>query len=219
MFNVERPVVPPPSLNDKKSWQGHDVLEALCKAFHDKCYICETKNPLSLNVEHFDAHRNDEKKKYDWYNLFPACARCNNFKRHLFNNLIDCTDPKLDALRLIRHAPPVTPFAKSLIIEPTDTDPRTIQTAALIHKVFTDDNTGNKTITGTYLRKHVYERYAKLLDHINTYINEDSLDSAKEDAILRIKHLMKKNQEYSAFLRWAVLDSPPLYEIVKDAID
>jgi hypothetical protein len=219
MFNVERPELAPPSLGEKKSWTGSDVLHALRETFYDKCYICETKDPLSLNVEHFDAHMDNVDKMYDWKNLFLACARCNNFKRHLFNNLIDCTDAQLNALRLIRHAPPVTPFAKTLTIEPTNNEPSTVETANLIRKVFTDDNTGNKDITGTYLRKRVYKRYSQLLSHINTYINEDSLDSEKIDAILRIENLMKKNQEYSAFLRWAVIDSPELFEIVKHSID
>lgn len=219
MFNVLRPTLPPPSLIERKSWTGNDVLQALRDAFHEKCYICETKEPLSLNVEHFDAHMNSVEKMYDWNNLFLACARCNNLKRHLYNNLINCTDAKIDALRLIRHAPPITPFAKTLVIEATNNDPRTIETANLIKKVFTDDNTGNKEITGFYLRKRVYKRYAQLLSYINTYIDDDSLASEKKDAILRIENLMSKNQEYSAFLRWAILDSPELFEIVKHSID
>ena len=219
MFNVERPNLAPPSLIEKKSWTGSDVLHSLRQAFYDKCYICETKDPLSLNVEHFDAHMDDVDKMYDWNNLFLACARCNNIKRHLFNNLINCTDAGLDALRLIRHAPPVTPFAKTLTIEPTNGEASTIETALLIRKVFTEDNTGNKDITGTYLRKRVYKRYSLLLSFINIYIDEDSLDSEKKDAILRIENLMKKSQEYSAFLRWAVIDSPELFEVVKDSID
>lgn len=219
MFNVERPIAPPASLADKKSWTGSDVLQLLRKAFYDKCYICETKDPLSLNVEHFDAHQDDIEKMYDWQNLFLACARCNNFKRHLYNNLINCTDSSLDVLRLIRHAPPITPYVKTVLIEATNADPKTIQTATLIQKIFTDDNTGNKDITGTYLRKKVYKRYAQLLSYINTYIDDDALDSEKKDAILRIKNLMSKKQEYSAFLRWAILDSPELLEEVIDAID
>ena len=219
MFNVERPELSPASLAERRSWTSSDVLDSLHKAFHDKCYICETKDPLSLNVEHFDAHQDDVDKMYDWHNLFLACARCNNFKRHLYNDLLNCTDPKIDTLRLIRHAPPVTPFAKTVVIEAKNNDPKTIQTADLIRKIFNDDNTGNKNITGTYLRKRVYKRYAKLLEHINSYIDDDSLESEKIDAILRIRNMMNRTQEYSAFLRWAILDSPELLEVVEDAID
>lgn len=219
MFNVIRGDEIPPSLAEGLSWSGSDVVQRLRDIFHDKCYICETKEPLSLNVEHFDAHQGDAQKKFRWDNLFYACGRCNNIKRHLFNNLIDCSDPNTDALRLIRHAPPLTPFSRTVVIEAMDEDPKTIQTANLIRKVFNEDNTGNKEVTGAYLRKRVYRKYAKLLGYLNVYIDDDSLEAQKHDAIAHIKQLMSKTQEYSAFLRWAVMDSPELLEEVQDSID
>jgi len=219
MFNVIRGDDVPPSLAERVSWSGSDVIQKLREIFHDKCYICETKEPLSLNVEHFDAHQGDIEKKYKWDNLFYACGRCNNLKRHLFNNLINCTDPGIDALRLIRHAPPLTPFSRCVVIEAMDEDPKTIRTAELIRKVFNEDDTGNKEVTGAYLRKRVYKKYAKLLSYLNVYIDEESLDSHKEDAIAHIKQLMSKTQEYSAFLRWAVMESPELLDVVRGSID
>jgi hypothetical protein len=219
MFNVIRTNVAPASLTDKQSWTGEDVIKDLREIFHDKCYICETKEPLSLNVEHFDAHQNDPQKMFDWGNLFYACARCNNLKRHLFNNLLNCTNPAVDVLRLVRHSVPATPFSKNILVEPTSNDPKTIETANLIRKVFNEDNTGNKEVTSTYLRKRVYRRYAKLVEYINIYIEEDSLPEEKDDAIRRIANLMDKAQEYSAFLRWAVLESPDLLKVVHGSIN
>lgn len=219
MFNVIRSGDVPPSLADKKEWTGADVVSSLRKIFHDKCYICETKDPLSLNVEHFFAHQDDEEKKFEWSNLFFACARCNNLKRHYFNNLINCTDPDVDALRLIRHSPPITPFTKEVVIEAMDGSAQVQETARLIRRVFNEDNTGNKEVSGTYLRKRVYRRYAKLVEYMNIYINEDSLAHEKLDSVARIRNLMSVTQEYSAFLRWAILDSPELLEVVQDAID
>jgi hypothetical protein len=219
MFNVIRSEHPPASLAEKKSWTEADVIEALRHDFSDKCYICETKDPLSLNVEHFDAHQGDPLKMYEWTNLFFACGRCNNLKRHLFNNLINCTDPATNVFKLIKHHPPLTPFSAQVLIEPNDNDPKTVETANLIRKVFNDDNTGNKAVTATYLRKRVFRRYAILVQHMNTYESEDSLPEEKAYSLEKIKHLMNRRQEYSAFLRWAVLDSPELLELVKDSID
>lgn len=219
MFNVTRTPNPPESLAERRTWTGADVIDALRRIFHDKCYICETKEPLSLNVEHFEAHEGDDTKKFDWNNLFYACGRCNNIKRHLFNELIDCSDANIDALRLIRHAPPATPFSKEVTIQPTNHDPKTVETARLIAKTFNDDNTGNKEVTSTYLRKRVYKQYARLIQHINVYIDEDSLPRERDNALDHVKNLMNRTQEYSAFLRWAVLDSPQLLDLVRDAID
>lgn len=78
------------------SYREEDVMTALNEDFHGKCYICEFKYPPSLNVEHFDEHRDDKDKKFDWNNLYNACNHCNSTKNDLFRNrpsdLLNCTN-------------------------------------------------------------------------------------------------------------------------------
>lgn len=217
MFNVTRRETSPESLNGK-SWRGKDVAEALRIDFLDKCYLCESKETLSFNIEHFDAHKGDEDKKYEWTNLFFACARCNNFKGTRAN-ILDCTDPAIDTLRLIKHTPPTTPYSQTIVIEPMSNHPQVIETADLIREIFNLDDTGNRMVAGAYLRKKVFRRYYELLRHINTYEDDYSLQKDKDQALDHIKNLMSKKHEYSAFLRWAVLDSPELARLVVDFID
>lgn len=50
MFNTIRPEQAPKSLSLRKSYRELDVLQALREMFFDKCYICETKEPLLINV-------------------------------------------------------------------------------------------------------------------------------------------------------------------------
>ncbi|QAX85986.1 hypothetical protein C2E19_20025 [Pseudomonas sp. DTU12.3] len=218
MFNVARPKVIPTSLSAQKSYSERDVVESLEITFHGKCYICETKELLALNVEHFSAHKGCVQKKFAWDNLFYACARCNNFKRHTYDDILNCTDLNIDVLRLIRHTPPLTPYS-DIIIEPMDTDPKTIRTADLISRIFNEDDTGNKSVVRVQLRKRVYKRYAKILQHINTYIDEDELPASKLLAVEHLKALMDVTQEYSAFLRWPILDSPELYKLLGESIN
>lgn len=218
MFNVVRPNTAPASLSAKQSYSGKDVVLLLDKIFHSKCYICETKEPLALNIEHFEAHKGCETKKFEWSNLFYSCARCNNFKRHTYDDILNCTDPSINVLMRIRHTPPTTPYS-DIIIEAMDDDPKTVRTAELISRVFNEDDTGNKSIVRVQLRKRVYKRYAKVLQHINTYIDEDELHDSKLRAIEHLKSLMDVKQEYSAFLRWPILDSPELYEILGPSIN
>lgn len=218
MFNVVRPTTVPVSLSKKQSYSEKDVIESLEKAFHSKCYICETKEPLALNVEHFEAHQGCKEKKFDWNNLFYSCARCNNFKRHTYDDILNCTDLSLNALMLIRHIPPMTPYS-DIIIEAMDENPKTIRTAELIHRVFNEDDTGNKSVVRVQLRKRVYKRYAKVIQHINTYIDEDELKDSKERAMQHLKELMDVKQEYSAFLRWPILESPELFSILGASIN
>lgn len=218
MFNVIRTQPAPLSLSKKQSYSDEDVVKELSKIFFDKCYICETKCPMSLNVEHFEPHMGDDNKKYDWGDLFFACARCNNIKRHHFENLLNCTDSTVNVLRSIRHLPPITPYAKEVKIEAVVNDEKTEQTAELIRRVFNSDNTGNKQVTGVYLRKRVFSQYWRFLKHLNIYIDEDSLPAEKALALDKIKNMLGNDQEYSAFIRWAILDSPDLNALVGDLI-
>ncbi|RLU05037.1 hypothetical protein CS078_24840 [Pseudomonas prosekii] len=106
-----------------------------------------------------------------------------------------------------------------MIIEAKADDAQTISTANLIFRVFNESDTGNKDVAVTYLRKRVYKRYAKFLAYINIYIDEDSIRQDKDLALEHLRNLMDKSQEYSAFLRWAVLESPELLELLGDAIN
>ena len=80
---------------------GHkSVKEALIKAQHDKCFLCESKitHISHGDVEHFRpkaAYRQNASEKlrtpgyywlaYEWSNLFLACQICNQvFKKNLF---------------------------------------------------------------------------------------------------------------------------------------
>ncbi len=218
MFNVIRPSTIPASLAAKSSYSAKDVVASLDQAFHSKCYICETKDPLILNIEHFRSHQGCESRMYDWNNLFYSCGRCNNFKRHHYDNILDCTDPTLNVLMLVRHIPPNTPFS-NIIIEATNDEPSTLQTAHLLNRIFNEADTGNKSITSVQLRKRVYRRYAKVIQHINTFINDDELPSARQLAIEHLKALMDVKQEYSAFLRWPIIESPELFEILNTSIN
>ncbi len=219
MFNVTRPDQTPSSLAAKRSYTEPDVLYALNAMFLGKCYICETKDPLSLNVEHFEAHQGDIDKKFDWNNLFFCCARCNNIKRDSFNSLIDCTDSAIDALRSIKHIAPITPNPNRIVIQPTNNYPKTVETAKLIEKVFNDQNTANKKISLISLKMRLYKRYSLLFKHINTYIDPDKLETERQYAFEHLKQMMKKEQEYSAFIRWAVLDDTSLCEKLEMYID
>jgi len=98
-------------------------------------------------------------------------------------------------------------------------DPKAVRTAELLTRIFNEDDTGNKAIVSTHLRKRVYKRFAKVIEHINVYIDDDQLPAARKLAVEHLKALMDVKQEYSAFLRWVVIDSPPLYDLLKDSIN
>lgn len=213
MFNVKRNSTPePPSLSQNKSYNGDDVLKALSEIFYDKCYICERKRPDDINVEHFIAHEGKEELKYKWSNLFLACSRCNNIKNRFYNNILDCTDSNVDVCRSIKLLPPYTPSAKKIIVKAMIQGDKTTETCSLLEKVYNSEHTVNKSITGAYLRQKVFTRLNKFFEYVNTYLDPEDLTTSKEKDVARdkIENLLQESQEFSAFLRWVVLEDSVL---------
>lgn len=152
MFNVLRSYPAPDSLTRSVSYSEQDVLDELKKIFHDKCYICEAKNPLSINVEHFVPHEGDLSLKFKWENLFYACGRCNNIKLAIYNDILDCTDESVDVRSAIKLLPPRALEGPVLIQPQIENDNKCSNTAQLLEKVYNSEHTPNKSITGAYLR-------------------------------------------------------------------
>ncbi|MBC3806824.1 hypothetical protein H8K52_05615 [Undibacterium seohonense] len=219
MFKVKRSDVIPASLLTKRSYKDEDVVEALQKDFYKKCYLCEIKEPQDINIEHFVAHLGDEDLKYDWKNLYFSCGRCNNIKLHFFNNLLDCCDPTHDVFRAIKLLPPRTPGAKKVVVERQNEDARTRETEMLLERIYNSEHTVNKAITASFLRKKIYNRYIKFLQLVNRYYADDTLDDERTDALARIKVLMSDQLEFSAFIKWCVLEDEELVELLGSFIE
>ncbi|WP_105212980.1 hypothetical protein [Pseudoalteromonas sp. T1lg22] len=207
MFNVVRTDPAPQSILDGvKNYNREDILEALNLMFHSKCYICEILDPQACAIEHFDAEHAD---RTDWENLYFACHRCNsNFKNAYYNNLIDPADPQTDAFRAIHHKFPTTPNGYVGISrnENVPDSPSIRQTVELIDKVFNDESTGNRKITRKMLRKKLFSILAKVFTEVTIFTGDDSTPQQKSDAEQKIIHFLRVEQEFSAFIRWMILD-------------
>ncbi len=219
MFNTTRPPEIPPSLNSKQKYDGEDVYSKLSEIFFDKCYICETKEPHDINVEHFDAHQNDVNKKFDWHNLYLACSRCNNIKNAFYNNILDCCNPTQDVFRAIKHLPAATPFAKSVQIILVLDDEKTRSTCKLLDKVYNSEHTVNKKVSGSFLRRKIYDQYNLLLDQINNYYGPTATEAEKALAIDKIQVLIQRKAPYSAFIRWCIIEDEKLGPMLNELMD
>ncbi len=212
MFKVIKTMPAPTSLASKIAYDGKDVIQQLARDFHNKCYICEIKDPISLNVEHFKPHKNiDLSLKYDWGNLFFSCARCNNIKRSKYDNILDCTNNEIDVLMAIKHEFPVTAYSKKVNITAMFDDDKTKMTASLLDSVFNDENTGNKELSRIFLLKRLMKQYRKFLELLFQYDDDDTMEEDKPMIKKKITNMLKLEYEFSAFLRWAIIDSPKLH--------
>ena len=132
---------------------------------------------------------------------------------------MDCTNPDRDVFKLIKHLPPHTPYQKKVIIEAMEDDGQVNETAELLYEIFNTDKTLNKKITGAYLRKKVFKSYNRVLELANRYFDNETPEERKNDALERLQVLMNKKQEFSAFIRWIVLEDAKLYELLGEFID
>ena len=218
MFNVVRNESTPASLADRRRYDSEDVLEALKKVFHNKCYICETSEPQDINVEHFIPHKGNEILKFEWNNLYFSCGRCNNIKLTKYDSLLDCCDLNTDVVRTVKHLPPSTPYAKQLRIEAQRDDDKTQLTAELLDKVFNSKHTPNKQVSASFLRKKVFDQYNFLFEELIIYYAQKALPEEKAKAIERIKLLLKPTSPYSAFISWCIIEDEELGPMLQDFI-
>jgi hypothetical protein len=219
MFNAVRTSEVPASLAAKQKYDGNDVYMELCSIFFDKCYICETKEPHDINVEHFHPHKGDVHKKFDWDNLYLACSRCNNIKLAEFDDILDCCDGEVDVFRAIRHVPPITPYAKAVQLLSMCTDSKVELSRQLLERVYNSDHTVNKKVSGAFLRRKVFDQYNLLLDQINCYYNPVSTDGEREISLERMQKLIHRSAPYSAFIRWCILDDAELGDLLVSFMD
>ncbi|EPB9461447.1 HNH endonuclease [Yersinia enterocolitica] len=213
MFPVNKSQEAPASLAARRSYSEKDVIEALSRDFHNKCYICEVKDPLVLNVEHFRPHGDNLDKMYDWRNLFFACGRCNNIKRAKFDDMLDCTNQGINILMSVKHVFPTLAYSNHVDIIPMNDSEETKQTAELIYSVFNDDHTGNKDLTRIFLLKRLMKIYRKLLELTLDYDDKDTLEEEKEHIAKKIKNMLKVEYEFSAFIRWSIIDATKLHHL------
>jgi len=219
MFNVDRPHEIPASLLTGSKYDGKDVYDKLKEIFYDKCYICETKKPQDINIEHFDAHQKNSAKRMSWSNLYFVCSRCNNIKGAVFNDLLDCCDPNTNVFLELKHMPPASPNAIDFDISAVGNSPKSQRTAELLKLVFNNDKTVNKGITAAYLREKVFDQIILMQPLIIEYFKQTTTAIRKKELLEQMKLLISREAPYSAFTRQIILHDSILYPLLANFMD
>ena len=220
MFNVARPQEIPECLTrDKnKQYNSKEVVDILAPLFHYKCYLCERDELFDSEIEHCDPHENDEKKKYDWHNLYYACSRCNNVKSNKHKELLDCCDPAIDVFRTIKCTfIPCEPIR--ITAENSQTDVKTQNTVKLLTKCYNEENTALRSISKIHLHEKILDYYTDLLNHRRVLFSKKSTDTKKQEAKESIEAMLRVSFPFSVFWRWYVLSDSFLAKELKDSIN
>ena len=185
-----------------------DVLERIKTDFHNKCYICEDKEPTSINVEHFIPHKNkDRDLEFDWNNLFYACVHCNNTKHVKYTNLLNCIDPSHEILKRIKFE--IKPFPKEFSnITAIATDTRTLETVSLLNEVY-NGTTELKTIEASNLRSKLLNEIREFQNVLFKYMEYESVDQVYAADLLRdIRRRLHPSSAFVAFKVWIIKENP-----------
>lgn len=190
-----------------------DVLERIKTDFKNKCYICEFKEPVTINVEHFRPHKGDKDLKFSWNNLFWSCGHCNNIKSDNFTDLIDCTDLAEDIENRVKVY--IKPFPKEkVIIEALDTDPSTTTTVNLLNDVY-NGTTTLKTIESSNLRNSILVEIKDFQKYLFLYFEDGFTADDKVLFLANIKKHLSKSSNFTAFKRTIIREN----DVMKDEFE
>jgi hypothetical protein len=109
VIRVTRSQPAPASLAEQKllkagRYNSEDVVERLQADFRNKCYLCEESKISVIQIDHLQPPGENRDLRFDWNNLFYSCGHCNGTKSDTFWPMLDCTDPAVPVLSLLRYA-------------------------------------------------------------------------------------------------------------------
>lgn len=196
------------------SYNKPEVLDALKLVFNNKCYICENKKVTSYNIEHYKPHKDsDIDLKFQWENLFLACAHCNNIKLDKYDNILDCTKVDVDEMISFRKLGNFS-WDEKIEISPLYECEMVIETVDLLNKVY-NGTTAMKKLESINIKKELRNEIQKFINAINEY--DESEGSDKEDAKALIIRELRSNSPFTAFKRWIIRDNKDkLSSFIKD---
>jgi hypothetical protein len=179
-----------------------EIIKRLKEDFHNKCYICEEKEPKDINVEHFVAHQGNNTLRLDWNNLFLSCVHCNNIKSNDYNNLLNCTilTDKVD--KAIHYSCNPMPKEKPIfdILIPSV---KATKTKELLEKCFNGEHTGQKALESSNLRDLLLKEILIFQNLLFDYYKYDD----KEYFLIKIKFHLSNKSAFTAFKRWIIRDN------------
>lgn len=191
----------------KSTYNTLEVNVALREMFHGKCYICENRDVISYQIEHLRPHHGNFDLKYDWNNLFLACAHCNNTKLDKYTPVIDCTVENVEDSIAFRKRG-YFGMKEEYVFENLDSREETMNTIRLLTEVHYG-STPQKKMEATILRKLLRKELSKFKEYVREYQEADGEE--KEDLRCLVKQELEERSPFAAFKRWLIRDNKEMY--------
>lgn len=213
MIKIDRNLPAPPCLAIEKEKANGDykcgeVLAYLVEIFHNKCYICEDKEPRSINVEHFKPHKKKDKNlKFDWNNLFLCCSHCNNTKlaKTEYDDILDCTNPNHRVEDWIKYKMDLSTLKTKVQLE-IKYDIESVRNTIELLDLIYNGHTPLKIIESNNLRKAMLRELNEFKEYIGKYCNNTDKDE-RNIYLKKIEAHLKRSSAFCAFKRWIVKEN------------
>lgn len=182
-----------------------DVLDRIKTDFKNKCYICEYKEPESINVEHFIPHEGDKDLKFDWNNLFWSCSHCNNTKHNRYSSILNCTIETDNVDIDIKYI--INPYPYQIVeIETVVDNARTRTTKDLLLAVY-NGTTKLKKIEAANLRKDLLDEIWDFQKVLMDYFQDTNSQEDTKYFLIKIRGHLNRGSNFTAFKRWIVREN------------
>lgn len=182
------------------------VLELLKKDFKNKCYLCEDKEPHSINTEHFLPHKGNNDLKFDWNNLFYCCAHCNNTKlaKEKYDSILNCTIDADGVDTKIKYH--IDPWPKEKAeITALVADANVANTVDLLLEVY-NGTTELKKIESANLRSKLLREIRAFQDLLFEFYDDSYTNEEKTEIKNSIIRQLRPTSNFTAFKKWVLRD-------------
>lgn len=193
--------------NANGTYNCNGVLEQNKADFKNKCYLCEDKEPHSINTEHFVPHRGNNVLKFDWNNLFYCCAHCNNTKldKVKYDTILNCTIEADGVDTQIKYHIDPWPKEKAEITALVD-DVRVSNTVELLLEVY-NGTTELKKIESANLRSKLLKEIRAFQDLLFAFYDDSYNDEERGEIKNCILRQLRPTSNFTAFKKWILRDS------------
>lgn len=208
MINIQRNPEIPKALN-KASFEG--VKAALMVMQSNKCYLCENKDAITTQIEHFISIAQGG-PKYEWKNLLLACDHCNSIKNHIVDkkegfDILDCTDYNViisDEIKFLCDPHPKEKIKIELASKKEDNQ-SALNLVELLQGIYNYPSE-SLSFDAKALTDTVIKEMKKLLDLLHELEFESHSPEKRDFMILKIQDCLSIQAPFTAFKIWYIRD-------------
>ena len=195
-------------IRKEEDYRSEKIISILQQDFYNKCYICEEKNPTSINIEHFRSCKNHQHLKYEWDNLFFACFHCNKIKGSGYDHIIDCTKEDPEKYIIMRFNSYPDKYVE--VVDRIDNEENG-ETRELLDRIYNGAGTPLSKVEANNLKNKISNEIREFIEYTKSYINESD---SKLKAVYwkRIKGMLSRESNFAGFKRSIVLQDKELFK-------